>query len=481
MADPSKKLLTLKAGAAKRHERKRPKHKRLPQKELAAIAVKANARLAAFGVLNDIINKNMVTDAALSKNKMFASLESRDRAFARLLVSSCLRRYGQVQKMINHCLSKPVDRAINLILHLGLVQLFFLSTTPHAATNTSVELAKQVNQGRASGLINAILRRAIREHDDLLGLTSVTDNLPAPLKTIWTKQYGPEETSAIMDLLMTTPPLDLTVKPDADRAKLAQHLSGLHIQDHTLRCSFDGDIRNMPHYDEGLWWVQDAAAALCGTLAGAEPGRVIFDLCAAPGGKTAQLAAAGANVTAVDSNAHRLNRLEANLDRLGLSANILHADILSAELDKIAIAAKPDVILLDAPCSATGTIRRRPDILVRNNPLELGALQAVQHDMLAAALRWVRPDGFVIYATCSLQREEGEEIVRAVTSDRLAKLDKFTAAELGLFAPALSVEGWARILPTCLNIAKFPDAAAASDYASGNDGFFIARLRPVAS
>ncbi|GIS17976.1 MAG: hypothetical protein CM15mP119_3800 [Alphaproteobacteria bacterium] len=230
-----------------------------------------------------------------------------------------------------------------------------------------------------------------------------------------------------------------------------------------------------------MWWVQDAAAALCGTLAGAEPGKVIFDLCAAPGGKTAQLAAAGASVTAVDSDAHRLTRLKANLDRLKLSADILHADILSAEFDKFATAAQPDVILLDAPCSATGTIRRRPDILVRNNPLELGALQAVQHDMLAAALRWVRPDGFVIYATCSLQSEEGEEIVRAVTSDRLAKLDKFSKAELGLFAPALSVEGWARVLPTCLNYAKFPDAAAASDYASGNDGFFIARLRPVAS
>ena len=481
MADPSKKLLTLKAGTARQHKRKRPKRKRLPQKELAAMAVKASARLAAFGVLNDIINKNMVTDAALTKNKMFASLESRDRAFARLLVTSCLRRYGQVQKMIDHCLSKPVDQAINLILHLGLVQLFFLSTTPHAATNTSVELAKQLNHDRASGLINAILRRAIREHDDLLGLTSVTDNLPAPLKTIWTKQYGPEQTSAIMDLLMTTPPLDLTVKPDADRAKLAQHLSGLHIQHHTLRCSFDGDIRKMPHYDEGLWWVQDAAAALCGTLAGAEPGRVIFDLCAAPGGKTAQLAAAGASVTAVDSDAHRLTRLKANLDRLKLSADILHADILSAEFDKFATAAQPDVILLDAPCSATGTIRRRPDILVRNNRLDLNALQAVQHDMLEAALRWVRPDGFVIYATCSMQSEEGEEIIRAVTSDRLAKLDKFSKAELGLFAPALSVEGWARVLPTCLNYAKFPDAAAASDYASGNDGFFIARLRPVAS
>jgi 16S rRNA (cytosine967-C5)-methyltransferase len=383
--------------------------------------------------------------------------------------------------MINHCLSKPAEKSVNLILHLGLVQLFFLNTSPHAATNTSVDLAKKLNHDRAAGLINAILRRAIREQDELLSLTSVTDNLPTPLKASWEEQYEPEQISAIMDVLMTTPPLDVTLKPDADHTKLAQHLSGVHIQHHTLRCSFDGDIRKMPHYDEGLWWVQDAAAALCGTLASAKPGRVVFDLCAAPGGKTAQLAAAGAKVTAVDSNAHRLTLLKANLDRVGLAADILHADILSAEFDNFATAAQPDVILLDAPCSATGTIRRRPDILVRNNRLDLNGLQAVQRDMLVAALRWVRPDGFVIYATCSLQVEEGEEIIRAVTSDRLAKLDKFSKAELGLFAPALSEEGWARILPTCLSSATLQNIAAASDYASGNDGFFIARLRPLAS
>ena len=481
MANPPKKLLSLKQSPAGRHKHKKPKNKRPPQKRSKALTATATARLAAHGVLNDIINKNMVTDVALNQSKMFAALESRDRAFARLLVTSSLRRFGQVQKIIDHCLPKPAEQTVNLILHLGLVQLFFLNTSPHAATNTSVELAKKLKYDRAAGLINAILRRAIREQGELLSLTSVTDNLPISLKASWTKQYGPEQTDAIINVLMTTPPLDLTVKPDADQTKLAQYLSGFHVQHHTLRCSFDGDIRKMPYYDKGLWWVQDAAAALCGTLAGAKPGKVIFDLCAAPGGKTAQLAAAGAKVTAVDSDVHRLTRLKANLNRLKLSANILHADILSSEFDKIATAAQPDVVLLDAPCSATGTIRRRPDILIRNGRFELNTLQADQRDMLAAALRWVKQDGFVIYATCSLQAEEGEEIIRAVTSDRLAKLDKFNAAELGLFAPALSAEGWARILPTCLNSFTLPGAFAASDYASGNDGFFIARLRPVAS
>ena len=197
-------------------------------------------------MLNDIVNKNMLTDVALNQSEMLAALESRDRAFARLLVTSCLRRFGQVQKMIDHCLSKPAEQAVNLILHLGIVQLFFLNTSPHAATNTSVELAKNLNHNRASGLVNAILRRAIREYDELLGLTLLTDNLPAPLRANWTKQYGPEQTSAIIDVLVTTPPLDLTVKPNADQTKLAQNLSGVFIQHNTLRCNFDGDIRKMP-------------------------------------------------------------------------------------------------------------------------------------------------------------------------------------------------------------------------------------------
>jgi len=481
MANPSEKRITLNLAPASLHKRKGRRSKRPPQNRSKAPPITASARLAAHGVLDNIVNKNVVTDVALTQSEMFAELESRDRAFAHLLVTNCLRRFGQVQKMLEHCLAKPAEPTVNLILHLGLVQLFFLNTSPHAATNTSVELAKKLKRERAAGLINAILRRAIREQDELLKLTSVLDNLPTPLKVNWTAQYGLEQTAAIVDVLMTTPPLDLTMKPDADQTKLAQHLSGIHIQHHTLRCSFNGDIRKMPHYNDGLWWVQDAAAALCGTLASAKPGTVIFDLCAAPGGKTAQLAAAGAKVTAVDSDAHRLTRLKANLDRLKLSAKILHADILSSEFDKVATAAQPDVILLDAPCSATGTIRRRPDILIRNNRLDLSALQAVQRDMLAAALRWVRPDGFVIYATCSLQAEEGEKIIGAVTSDRLAELEKFNAAELGLFASALCEEGWARILPNCLSSAALPDAAAAFDYASGNDGFFIARLRPVAS
>jgi len=479
MVEMPKKTLKLKQplppAKAKRGGRgKRPAAKARPE-----VKADGSARLAAFTVLKDILVNNMVSDAALAQNKMFAALERRDRAFARLLVTSCLRRCGQTQKIIDHCLSKPASDDITLILHLGLVQLLFLDTSPHAATNTSVELARTLKQDRATGLVNAVMRRAIREQDSLLGLTSVLDNLPAALKASWAAAYGPEQTAAIAELAMTTPPLDLTLKPDADQTKLAEALAGVHLQDHTLRCHFDGDIRQMPSYEDGLWWVQDAAAALCGTLAKAGPGKIIWDLCAAPGGKTAQLAAAGAEVTAVDADARRLDRLKANMNRLGLAAEVIEADILSAEFDRMATKARPDVILLDAPCSATGTIRRRPDILVRSKELELAELKSRQTEMLAAALRWVKSDGFVLYATCSLQPEEGEQVVTEVISKGLAMLDSFGSEELGLFSPALSTEGWVRILPTCLSGERLPPAKARTYSETGNDGFFIARLRPV--
>ena len=479
MAKSPQKTLKLKQPLVSAKAKTGRRGKRATRKTLPEPPANADARLAAFNILKDILAKNMVSDVALAQNKMIAALEQRDRAFARLLVTSCLRRYGQTQKIINHCLSKPASDDIALILHLGLVQLFYLDTSPHAATNTSVELARTLNQDRATGLVNAVMRRAIRERDSLLGLTSALDNLPTALKTSWTDAYGLEQTAAIAELAMTTPPLDLTLRPDADQTRLAEALSGVHLQDHTMRCRFDGDIRQMPSYADGLWWVQDAAAALCGTLANAGPGKIIWDLCAAPGGKTAQLAAAGAQVTAVDADARRLDRLNANMDRLGLAAEIIEADILSAEFNRQAAEARPDVILLDAPCSATGTIRRRPDILVRNKKLELDELQSRQTDMLTAALRWVKSDGFVLYATCSLQPEEGEQVVTEVIGRGLATLDSFSSAELGLFAPALSPDGWARILPTCLSDDRLPPARAGTHSETGNDGFFIARLRPV--
>ena len=235
----------------------------------------------------------------------------------------------------------------------------------------------------------------------------------------------------------------------------------------------------MAEYAAGSWWVQDAAAALPVHLMGDVSGKQVWDLCAAPGGKTAQLIARGAEVTAIDKEAPRLDRLRSNLKRLNMTASVKKADILDSDFDRMAKARPVDMILLDAPCSATGTIRRRPDILVRDERPDLASLQEIQIQMLKNCLGWVKAGGIVLYATCSLEPEEGEEVVSAIIHHRLAEIRPFTAAELGPFASSLTAQGWARILPDCLAESELNTAEAAPVLAQGNDGFFIARLTPI--
>ena len=228
----------------------------------------------------------------------------------------------------------------------------------------------------------------------------------------------------------------------------------------------------MPGFEAGDWWVQDIAAALPAQLMGNVAGKNIFDICAAPGGKTAQLVAAGAQVTAIDNDQDRLDRLSENLTRLNMTARIICSDVLSDTFADALSGNMADGILLDAPCSATGTIRRRPDLLIRKADLDITELAKIQAQMVEACLAHLKPQGVMVYATCSLQPEEGEHIAAEMLSrhkDRLAAYP-FEQDELGVFASALTDEGWARILPSCLCDASTP-------HKDGNDGFFIARFR----
>ena len=242
-------------------------------------------------------------------------------------------------------------------------------------------------------------------------------------------------------------------------------LDGDLIDGRTVRRTFDGDPTKLDGFDEGHWWVQDAAAALPAALFGDLTGRHVVDLCAAPGGKTAQLIAAGAKVTAVDSSKQRLEILERNLGRLGMSATLVATDGR-----KFKPREKADAVLIDAPCSATGTLRRRPDVLRHRAASDLASLAAIQRELVTRAAGWLEPDGCLIYATCSLQHEEGEAVIEQVTAElkeRIA-LDPVTREEAGDFAPALTGDGMLRILP--------------SDFAKlgGVDGFFVARLKSTA-
>lgn len=436
-------------------------------------SVQAESRLLGFHILNAVLHHHKTLDAAFSGQKHLEKLELRDRAFTRLLVSSCLRHYGQLNKIVSEHISDKTPEPVRLCLIIGACQMLFLNTSPHAAANTTVQLVKQIDFARQTGLTNAVMRNLSRAKQNLIDQLDPMDNIPPSWRKIWEKHYGRAAVEKIARLLIKRPALDLTAKADAE--KLATTLKGDHISGQTVRCYSSGDITTMQGYETGEWWVQDVAAALPAQLLGDVKGKHIFDICAAPGGKTAQLIANGASVTAIDKDAARIKRLEENLQRLNMNADIICADMFNTHIKDIAAQKPVDAILLDAPCSATGTLRRRPDILLRKQELSIGALAEMQKKMLEHALQLVKPDGIVIYATCSLQPEEGEEVIEHIISkmgDKVA-LVPFTEDELDSFASSKASQGWARILPFALeNADKITD--------TGNDGFFVARLRRMA-
>jgi len=431
---------------------------RTPKQEIAGI----DSRMAAFEILKSV-DGGRYLDMAMRRA---APLEARDRAFARLLVTTCLRRGGQIDRILDTLMTRPPAgkaRDALHILRIGAAQLLFLETGAHAAVNSTVELMRASGFDRLTGLANAVMRRLAREAETLLSATDVEDNLPDWLRKSWRKHYGVSQTRKMMELMMRPPTLDITPRSDAE--DWADILDGELIDGRTVRRDFDGDPTRLDGFAEGHWWVQDAAAALPAALFGDLEGRHVVDLCAAPGGKTAQLIAAGAKVTAVDSSKQRLGILERNLGRLGMSATLVATDGR-----KFTPREKVDAVLVDAPCSATGTLRRRPDVLRHRAASDMTSLAAIQRALITRAAGWLEAGGCLIYATCSLQHEEGEAVIGQITTelkDRIA-IDPVTEAEAGDFAPALTDNGTLRILP--------------SDFASlgGVDGFFIARLRSTA-
>lgn len=423
-----------------------------------------NSRKVCFDILVAIADGAQL-DAALHGNADLTRLEDRDRRFVRLLVTTCLRRRGQLEKTIAPLVERrpfgELEHA-NTILIMGAAQLLVLKTDAHAAVNSTVDLMRQAGFDRLTGLANAVMRRLTREGESRFATTNPVDNLPDWLKDSWQTHYGKPATAAMADLAMQIPTLDITPKTDPDR--WAKTLEGSLINAATVRRDFDGDITRLDGFAEGEWWVQDAAAALAARLFGDITGKSVIDLCAAPGGKTAQLIAAGAKVTAVDSARKRIDRLRRNLKRLNLTADIKLDDGRSFAPD-----GPVDHVLVDAPCSSTGTYRRRPDIFGRRTAEDIQEMQAIQWELLTVALGWLKPGGTLVYATCSLQPEEGEDIISAVLDAAEGRyvIDPVTADQAGDFARSITHEGTLRILP--------------SDYADigGVDGFYIARLKSV--
>jgi 16S rRNA (cytosine967-C5)-methyltransferase len=355
---------------------------------------------------------------------------------------------------------------VETILLIGAAQILWLEVPDHAAVDLSVRLAQADRRaGRYAGLVNAVLRR-VAQNRELNIPNSVALDTPAWLMARWTKTYGRDTARAIAAANGHEPALDLTVKQDAE--KWAEHVHGRVLPTGTVRTLAHGAISLLPGFAEGAWWVQDAAAALPARLLGDIRDLSVADLCAAPGGKTAQLAVAGARVTAVDRSAARLVRLTDNLARLSLKADIVAADVL--EWQATSSNAGPfDAVLLDAPCSSTGTIRRHPDVPWLKAETDIAVLVALQQKLLDRAVELVKPGGTLVYCVCSLEPEEAEQQIAALLArDPRVARKPITAADVSGRSEFVNADGDLRTLPLHL---PDPDPRWA-----GLDGFFAARL-----
>jgi 16S rRNA (cytosine967-C5)-methyltransferase len=366
-----------------------------------------SARLAAAELLIAVLDHGRALEDALGGTASFSALEGRDRAFARALATATLRRLGGIDAVLARFLQKPLPETAfhgRALLRIGAAQLLLLGTPAHAGVGETVEAANTSREARGfAKLINAVLRKVSREGAEIFASLPAGADLPAWLFTRWRAAYG-AGAADLAGALQSEPPLDLSAKQDA--SGWAERVNGSLTPTASVRLPAPGSVDALPGFADGAWWVQDAAAALPARLLGDVRGKRVLDLCAAPGGKTLQLAAAGADVTALDKAPERLTRLSENLDRTQLRAEIVCADAL-----KFRPAAPFDAVLLDAPCTSTGTLRRHPDVAWLRRPTDVRALAALQLQLLTAAASMVKPGGTLVYAVCSLEPEEGEGVV----------------------------------------------------------------------
>jgi 16S rRNA (cytosine967-C5)-methyltransferase len=429
------------------------------------------ARRAAVSLLTCVLRERQPLDDALVNSpasREMISMAERDRGLARAIASTVLRHKGQLDAVLDSFIDKKLPKRsgpLREILLSAACQLLFLNTPAHAAIDLAVRQCKQDRNARHfDRLANAVLRRvsekgqAIVKEQDAPVL-----NTPDWLWTRWVKVYGEEKARRIANAHAQGAALDLTVKKDPQ--EWAQKLGGIALDTGSVRLDGPGRIENLAGFEDGSWWVQDAAAALPARLLGDVTGKRVADLCSAPGGKSAQLAVAGALVTSVDSSKRRMERFKENMARLNLDiTRVVHDAALWSPDEKF------EAVLLDAPCTGTGTLRRHPDIAHLKNLRDLKELVTLQARLLDHAVTLVRPGGSLVYCTCSLEPEEGaDQIARIVEENPYVHVEPIRADEVFGHESWLTEQGYLSTLPYDLEI---EDSKMA-----GMDGFFAARLR----
>jgi 16S rRNA (cytosine967-C5)-methyltransferase len=440
-----------------------------PPADVPGLAVR---RLAA-DIVDGVLRRHRALDDMLDGSDAhsaaagLATLPDRDRALTRALVATVLRRLGTLRHLVGLFLEEGAPAQaprVETALLIGAAQILFLEIPDHAAVDLAVRTVQADHYASFyAGLVNAVLRRIAREGAERLSRldTAVLDT-PEWLVARWIKTYGEANAHDIAAANGREPALDVSVKSNPEH--WAAQLGGRTLPTGSVRAIVHGSVTALPGFAEGAWWVQDAAAALPARLFGAVGGLRLADLCAAPGGKTAQLAAAGARVTAVDRAPARLARLAENLTRLSLAAELVCADVGAWEAEPF------DAVLLDAPCSSTGTIRRHPDVPWLKRPSDIATLAALQSRLIDRAAALTKPGGTLIYCTCSLEPEEGEDIVAGLLArDPSVRRMPIVASEVFGRDEFITKDGDLRTLPCHL-----PDS---DSRLAGLDGFYAARFQ----
>ena len=424
-------------------------------------SVKAR-RCAALAVM-DVTANGRALELALAATEDYAGLEARDRAFARAIAATVFRRSGQIKAVLKPHVRKPPTARVKAILQTAVAQIVFMDVPPHAAVGETVEVLKSNKNTRGfANFGNAVLRKVVEQGKQHAAASPPKANIPGWIRGEWERSYGRIPMTKIAVQLIKDPVLDLTVTSKRD--DLAQATGGTPLGRQTLRLKSIGDVTALPDFEAGTWWAQDVSAAQPAQILMDQfetiKDKSVLDMCAAPGGKTLQLASAGADVTALDKSGGRLKRLEENLARTKLSAKVINIDALDFKSEPF------DAVLLDAPCSATGTFRRHPDVLHNRSPKSVADLVRLQDKLLPKAAELTAPGGVLIYAVCSLQPDEGlPRIVKFLQNSPDFSLIPLSNLP-GLDLPTDRFEGGVvRTLPSDL------------PKSGGMDGFFIAALR----